>query len=46
MPNDEGAPMQRLSYLLVTQFPPDNPAAMNDLASTGNQAFEVAFGTG
>jgi hypothetical protein len=31
---------------VVYQFPPDNPGAMHDLASTGNQAFEVAFGTG
>jgi hypothetical protein len=31
---------------VVYQFPPDNPGAMNDLASTGSQAFEVAYGTG
>jgi hypothetical protein len=31
---------------VVYQFPPDNPSAMNDLASTGGQAFEVAYGTG
>jgi len=31
---------------VVYQFPPDDPGAMNDLASTGSQAFEVAYGTG
>jgi streptogramin lyase len=31
---------------VVYQFPPDNPGAMNDLASTGSQAFEIAYGTG
>ncbi len=29
----------------VYQFPPDNPASMNDLVSVGNNAFEVAYGT-
>ena len=31
---------------VVYQFPPDNPSAMNDLAQTGSEAFEVAYGTG
>jgi streptogramin lyase len=31
---------------VVYQIPPDNPSAMSDLASTGSQAFEVAYGTG
>lgn len=30
---------------VVYQFPPDDPAAMTDLAHTGSQAFEVAYGT-
>ena len=31
---------------VVYQFPPENPAGMDDLAGTGSQAFEVAYGTG
>ena len=35
-----------LSRGVVYQFPPDNPSAMNELADTGAQSFEVAYGTG
>ncbi|MDJ0961753.1 MAG: hypothetical protein QNJ88_13925 [Acidimicrobiia bacterium] len=31
---------------VVYQFSPENPAGMDDLAGTGSQAFEVAYGTG
>jgi len=31
---------------VVYQFPPDDPGAMSELADTGSEAFEVAYGTG
>jgi len=30
---------------VVYQFPPDDPGAMTELADTGSEAFEVAYGT-
>lgn len=35
-----------LSNGVVYQFPPDDPAAMTQLADAGSEAFEVTYGTG